>query len=499
MSWVVLGIYAVLVVPAAILVWLRPVLALYALAVGLVLHNTIFMLLFLAGARGWQLTVAQAWKETLLVVALAAVSAEALRRRGLPFRPAPVDAAAAAFCAVVLLYALIPQDVLGGEAGFRAELYGIRHLLIAPFAYFLGRMLSLGRPELRRLALLVLVVAASTAAAGIAEEYLVSLERWRSAGAAEYFREQLDFPRSYGPAGLPENFVLNTSEGVYRRLVSFFLSPLGSAYLFVAALCVAAAVWRRRRELVGVLSAVTFAGLLFSFSRSALLALAGALVVVAVALRRVTLGAVGVLVLVIAVAFAALYPSLAPRTHFFPEDLAAQRAIYERPPGENPLDASLRLTDASSRSHLSELRRGARSLVSHPQGYGVGNSGQTAVRFDVPLRAGESFYLEVGADTGVLGLVLWSAFTALVLYELFRRTRASETPFDRRLAGGLLAAVLALSATAIVLDVWGSPWPAYVIWALVGAALTSSAPSRSRPASADPHSRSPQARTWGRR
>jgi hypothetical protein len=481
-SWVVLALFAVLLVPAAIFVWGRPIFALYAFAVGLVLHNTVFMLLFAAGARGWQLTVAQAWKEILLAVALARVAERTFRRRQLPFRPGAADAAALVFCAVVVVYAVVPQDVLGGEAGVRAELYGMRHLLLAPLAYFLGRALAPSRSDLRRLAVLVLVVGAVTAAVGIAEEYLVSLERWRSLGAAKYFSEQLGFPRSYGPAGLPENFVFNTTEGVFRRLVSFFLSPLGSAYLFVVALCLAAAgaAGRVRRELVLGMSALTFAGLLFAFTRSAILALAGGLLVLAPTVRRVSLAGAGALTVVAALGFAAIFPSLAPRTHFFPEDIAAQRALFERPPGGNPLGSSIRLADPSVRSHLAELRRGARNVLEHPQGYGVGNSGPTARRFGVPLRAGESFYLETGVDTGLLGLTLWLAFTALVLYGLFTRARSSSSPFDRRLAAGLFAATAALSAIAVLSNVWEAPWPAYVVWSLAGAVLSAQPAASSR-------------------
>lgn len=475
MSWLVAALFALLVVPAAVLVWRRPVFALYAFAVGLVLHNTVFMLLFTAGARGWQLTVAQSWKEVLLTVALSRVSYEALRERQIPFRPGATDLAALAFCAVVVVYVIVPQDVLGGQAGARAELYGLRHFVLAALAYFLGRGLAPTRSDLRNLALLVVVVAGVTAAVGIAEEYLVSLERWRTLGAADYFTGQLSIPRSYGPAGLPENFVFSTSEGVYRRLVSFFLSPLGSAHLFVVALCLAAAAGRRRLSAVAALSALTFAGLLFAFSRSALLGLAGGLVVLAPALRRVTPAACALLVVVVAVSFAALLPTIAPRTHFFPEDIAGQQELYARTgisPPRNPIDSSVQLTDPSSRSHIDELARGARSLKSHPQGYGAGNSGQTARRFDVPLRAGESFYLELGADTGVLGLALWLTFSTLVLYGLFARARGLSAGFDRSLAAGLFAALAALSAIAVLSDVWGSPWPTYVVWSLAGAVLT---------------------------
>jgi hypothetical protein len=483
-GWLALAAFTPALLATASLVWRRPFFALYALAVGLVLNNTVFMLLYHAGFRGWKLTFAQSWKEILLGVALVSVYGAALRERRLPFRPGPVDAAALIFGAVVVLYTLVPQSVLGGQAGLRAELYGARHLLIPVLAYLLGRGLAPRAGDLRRLVLVVLVVAAVAAVAGLAEEYLVTAERWRSWGAPRYFHDQLGFPRGYGPAGLPENFVENTTDGVFRRLVSFFLSPLAAADLFVVALCLVGAAWsfgRNRRELVlGVLSAVTFAGLLFSFTRSALLGFVAGLAVLAAALRRVPLAGAAAAVVAAALGFAALFPSIAPRTHFLASDLPAQKALFarsHRQPGANPLHSSLRLTDASSRSHLSELKRGARSLVDHPQGYGVGNSGETARRFGVPLRAGESFYLELGADTGVAGLVAWAGFSLLLFCGLFSQARLASSPFDRRLAGGVLAATVALSATAVVSDVWGSPWPAFVVWALAGTAMAA-APRR---------------------
>jgi hypothetical protein len=465
-SWLVLGLFVPAIVSAAFVVWLRPIFALYGLAVGLVLHNTVFMLLFAAGARGWQLTVAQSWKEILLGVAVVSV----YRHGRLPFRPRPVDAAALLFALVVVLYALIPQDVLGGQAGARAELYGTRHFLVAVGAYLLGRGLAPGRAELRKLALVVLGTAAVAAVAGIAEEYLVSVQSWRSLGAPKYFHQQLDYPRTFGPGGLPENFVLNTSEGVYRRLVSFFLSPLGSAHLFVVALCLAAAGVIARRRLVAAGAALAFAGLLFSFTRSALVALAAGLVLLGAVERRAVVAGLGVVVLAATLGFAALFTSIAPRTHFLKSDLAAQRALnlkaHGRSPGANPLHSTVTFSESSEGEHWSELKHGARNLLDHPQGYGVGNSGTTARRFGVPLRAGESFYLEVGADTGVAGLALWVAFTALVLHGLLVRARAEP------IAAGLFAAGAALSAIALISDVWGSPWAAYLVWALSGAALT---------------------------
>ena len=483
--WVVLVLALVLVPPAAVLVWRRPLLGLYAYVVGLALHNAVFMLLFTAGADGWQLTVAQAWKEILLAVVLARVVRDGVAGRRLPFSPGIVDVAALAFAATAVVYALLPQDLLGGAAGPKAELYGLRHHVLPVAAFLAGRALVPGREELRRVVALAVGVAAAVAVVGLVEEYAVSLAAWRTLGAAAYFHDQLDFSSYTGPAGLPENWALNSSEGVFRRLVSTLLSPLGSAYLFVVALLLVAAGVLRGR-LAALASLAVFAALLFTFTRSALLALAGGLVVLAVALRRPAPLAAAAVVVVSAIGFAAAFPSVAPETRFFPEDIAIQEQIAGEKgglPEGNPVEVGF--SDPSSKSHLAELERGADSLAEHLGGYGPGNSGQTALRFGVESRAGESVYLELGADLGVPGLLFWVAFSALVLAGLLRRAWAAAGAEERRLAAGLAAAGAALFAIAVLSDVWGNPWNTYVFWWLAGSAL-SLTPRREPPAAEAP-------------
>ena len=45
------------------------------------------------------------------------------------------------------------------------------------------------------------------------------------------------------------------------------------------------------------------------------------------------------------------------------------------PPGE-----TVALDEPSIRSHLTALRDGVETVVEHPQGYGLGNAGATALR-----------------------------------------------------------------------------------------------------------------------
>src|SRR5206468_3015697 len=79
----------------------------------------------------------------------------------------------------------------------------------------------------------------------------------------------------------------------------------------------------------------------------------------------------------------------------------------------------------------------------HPQGYGVGNVGQTASRTGVPLRAGESNYTEVAAETGLLGGLLWTAWGLSLVAALALAARRAEEPERKAFAAGLAAAVAA--------------------------------------------------------
>ena len=458
---IALGLYLPLLAIAAFAVWRRPVVALFLFVVGLALHNVVLALLFGLGLDGAALTAVQAWKEIVLAVALARVVVDAVRARRAPFEPTVVDALALAFAAVVVLYSAVPQDVLGGSASFETVLYGARHALAPVAAFFLGRSLRFAPGELPRLVWTIIGTAAVVAALGLVEEYAVPVEWWRDAGVPGYY-DHLGFDY-HGPAELPDNFAFNSAEGVFRRLVSTFVSPLASAFMFVVALLLAAA--GRPRRMTFALAAVSAAGLLFTLSRSSLLALAGALVVLAFARRRAWPLVAAVATVAAGVAFAMAFPVVAPETHFLPEDLAYQERIAKEkgglPSGSGVLDPD----EPSLESHWSSLRAGVETVVDHPQGYGPGNAGATAVRNDVRLRAGESNYTELGVEFGVVGVLAFLAWNLALLVALLRGARRD------RLAAGVAASLAAVLALAVQTDAYGVPWLGYCLWSLAGATL----------------------------
>ncbi len=429
-----------------------PRVALVVFIVGLAVHNLVMAELWDAGLRGASLDVVAAWKDVLLAAALAVAI---LGARSLPVQ-FWADRLALGYAALVVVYWLAPQSWLDGAATQRGQLFAARHDLIPVAAYFLGRLLVLTPVAWRRVSIALGGVAVALAAWGLVDVYLVPLQWWRESGVPGWFEEQLGLVYR-GLSGLPENWVLNTGdeENPIRRLVSTFLSPLATAYVLVIVLLYLVA--RRTTWWTIVVGGIAYAGLLWTHTRAAYLALALGLVVLAVAQRRVLPVALAAASLVVGVGFVKAFPHVGPSTSYTRAELEILREQGQHNPGvsDDPLSAG----DASTSSHLRNLRNGIRVVVRHPQGFGLGNAGVNASRTHVEIKAGESTYTELGVDTGLLGLVAFGAWMIAALVALWRRS------------AWLSAAWVAMLAIGLQTDVIGVHWIAYVLFALAGAAI----------------------------
>ncbi len=425
--------------------WRRPVWALHVLIVGLALHNFVMSELWRAGVRGNALTVVAAWKDVLLLAALVCV---VVAQRRLPYDGTWADRLAVLFGAFVVLYGVLPQSWLGGGATHKGVLYAARHDLLPVGAYFLGRGLALTERERSRLCHTVLATAAFVAAFGLIDVYAVPLSWWR--GSAGWFKDQLGLDYGTGVSFLPQNFVYNAGGGeVFRRLTSVFLSPLATAYLLVVAMFF---IPLRRRWGIP-LGLLLFAGILWTHTRAAIIALVAGLVLLAIVRRAWQPLAVAVAVLVISFGFVKGYDHFGPRTHFTASELHEQQLNAKKHP--NASNDATAANESSISEHLASLRDGGRTVIHHPWGFGLGNSGVTAARTHVQIKAGESTYTELGVETGVLGMLAFIAWSLVLLWK------------TKRARPWLGAAFFATLVLGLQTDVIGVPWMAVVVWALV--------------------------------
>jgi hypothetical protein len=422
------------------------------LVVGLAVHNVAMAQLWDLGVRGTSLDVVAAWKEALLLAGLLLVAWHV--RRWPAVRAA--DALALAYAAVIVVYWLVPQDELGGDATQRGELLALRHHLFPVAAYALGRLVAWAWEERGRIGALVVVAAAVVSVVGLVDLAFVSLQAWRDSGVPGWYREQLGLEYE-GLSGLPENWVFNTGDedNPIRRLVSTFLSPLASAYALVVALIYVLS--RPFRWWWGLLAVLFYVALLYTHTRAAFAALAFGLVVLALAQRRVAPAVLAGASVAIAALFLVAYPTIGPSTAYTPEELEWLRENAEREGDEtgDPLSGE----DASTESHWRNLREGVRVVIEHPQGYGLGNAGVVAKRTGVEIRAGESTYTELGVDAGVAGVAAFVLWSLAVLLGLWRREAWLAAAFATTLALGLQT------------DVIGIHWLAFTVWAAAGLAL----------------------------
>jgi hypothetical protein len=429
------------------------VVALAAFVVGLALHNVVMAGLWEAGLRGSGLDVVAAWKEALLAAALVIVL---WRSRKLPLVTV-ADRLALVYAAIVLLYAVLPQSWLDGDATTRGTLLALRHHLAPVAAYGLGRLVALSARDARRLLVLAVAAAVLIAVLGILDAYLVSLQWWRDSGVPGWYREQLGLTYE-GLSGLPENWVYNTGDETnpIRRLVSTFLSPLAAAYVLVVVLLLLAVRGHRGWGLGA--AAVAYVALLLTHTRAAFLALAVGLVVVGIIQRRWWPILAATASILVAFAFLVVYDEIGPSTSYTPQELEFLRAHATTDPdaSSDPLSGS----EPSTESHLRNLRDGIESVLRHPLGYGLGNAGVVAKRTGVEIKAGESTYIELGIDAGIAGAAAFVAWNITLLVGLWRRS------------AWLAAALAAVLLLGLQTDVIGVHWLAYCLWAAVGVVLS---------------------------
>ena len=431
--------------------------ALVVLVVGLAIHNVAMAELWERGVRGTALDVVAAWKEALLLGAFIVLAWNVRRIPGLVL----ADLLALVYAALVVVYALVPQDWLDGGATDRGVLLALRHHLLPVGAYVVARLLAtlVRRPP--RLGPVIVFTAALVAVVGILDILVVSLQAWRDSGVPGWYREQLSLDYE-GLSGLPENWVYNTGdeENPIRRLVSTFLSPLATSFALVVALVYL--VSRGVRWWTVPLGLLLFVALLYTHTRSALGALAVGLVALALAERQRLPALLAGAAVVVSAGFFLAYPTIGPSTSYTDDELEYLRERGRQEPGASadPFSGS----ESSISSHWRNLRDGVETVLEHPQGYGLGNGGVVAKRTGVEIKAGESTYTELGVDVGVLGLAAFVFWNLALLLRLWRR---------QTWVAAALAAILFLGLQT---DVIGVPWVAVVVWSLAGLAVVAPRP-----------------------
>lgn len=120
---------------------------------------------------------------------------------------------------------------------------------------------------------------------------------------------------------------------------------------------------------------------------------------------------------------------------------------------------------SSDQAHISALITGIKQVELKPLGRGPGSSGPASFyNHDGVPRVPENYFLEVGEESGFLGMALFIAINILVGYRLWQRR-------DADFALTLFVSLVGITFVNLLLLAWTDDTLSYIWWGLAGLAM----------------------------
>jgi hypothetical protein len=230
-------------------------------------------------------------------------------------------------------------------------------------------------------------------------------------------------------------------------------NPLG-AYLIIPISVLTASFFRTKkgRSDIIMLGSGLVLALIFSFSRSAWLGAALAVLTIAwlassARYRKQLAWSLAGVVIIGAVLAISLRNNLSFENAVFHTDRKSTIAV------------------SSNQGHSAAFRSAVKDIYHQPLGAGVGTAGPQSVYNHGSTRIAENYFLQIGQEAGVLGMILFIWICVSVGHLLYSQRKDL-------LALALLGALVGLSFVNLLSHAWSDDTLAYIFWALAAIALS---------------------------
>lgn len=255
----------------------------------------------------------------------------------------------------------------------------------------------------------------------------------------------------YGPDTIPAVQTID-NKADYPRIQSTLrgANPLG-AYLVLVVTTLIAKL--RARWYTPLLLALSLVAMFLSYSRSAWIGLVTALGVLA----WMQLGRVKNQQVVLVGLALALLVGVGTVVLFRDNDVLQNTLFHS--------DESSTSIQSSNAARTSYLQQGVKDIINEPLGRGPGTAGPASVRNNQQTRIAENYYLQIGQEVGIAGLLLFVGIAGLTAKALWCRRQHA-------LAQVLFASLAGLAVINLMSHAWTDDTISLLWWGLAGAAMT---------------------------
>jgi hypothetical protein len=374
---------------------------------------------------------------------------------------------------IVVVHETIRRDLFKSKLIWLITGYVVLSVIVGAVAYYTknvtAKALGYGLIVDTRFVVFFLVSWVAALSSGLLRKLWIPILLWPAAivtafGLLQAFILPHDFLKhfGYGPSTIQPYQTINDNQK-YTRIQSTLrgVNPFG-AYLVVITSSIAGLWLRMKRNWQEItLFLASLIALFYTFSRSAWI---GAFVAVAF------IASVGLyktkFFSIVVVTAATIVLIVAVLVVVDRHSTRLQNLIFH-----TQTNSASKTT--SDQGHLSGLKSGLKDIYHQPFGGGVGTAGPASVYNPKRVRIAEDYYIQIGQETGVVGLGLFVAINICVGYRLWQRRSDA-------LAVGLFASFLGLVIVNLFSHAWADPTLAYLWWGFAGIAMTIKLPKNKK-------------------
>lgn len=383
------------------------------------------------------------WKELILIILALKVVWRAYIGRQFPFKILLVDKLIfALFILSLITFAALKIDLIVG-------IWGLRYDFELFIIYFVIRSFSWSKDEIIKAIKIILISGILVAIFTLIQAWFLPKDFLVHFG---YSDEILWSPKKPIPA-----FQEIGGSGIIRSQ-SFLAGPnqLGSYLLVLLSLVLGICIFKKALKwkvvftLLGILFAIA---LFYTYSRSGWVGF-GALFVVWSFIwagkkhwLKVAGAYVGLLILVLVLV----------KTGVFGGNF---NDVYLQHQGSTP-------------ERIERVKDAFVEIIKHPVGIGIGQAGLVTTRFSDGQLIPENWYLQIGLELGILGLLIYIGIIIEFFRQLWIKLKTVTKNIDKKIALSALIGFVGLSVYGLFLHVWSDISTTFVSWFLMGLVFAS--------------------------